>query len=235
MKIKILQKTTHVGFDWHDSFSLTEYITKKSAKEGDFDITGLNPTLLIADDIFNKLNGIGFDSEDSEGNREEERIKENYIPSFQEIVKILSNKERWTLSQEASDYISASIYYEDGSVTCSCNTCGFDDTSHYEVIDIPDEQVRYAALEEIYAAFKGAYTIQRIYDEPFKTYEEAKAALEKIPAERENYSTGRYIQIISSKYMENEHFKFFFSNNMKMKQAEEANPGKFYLRACEIA
>lgn len=231
-----IKKETHLGFDWHDAHVLTGYIPKNKAEEGDFDITGLNPTLLIADDIIDKLkNGVGYTSEDAEGNVEEEKITESYIPSFQEMVEILSEKKRWELPEEASNCISAFISYDDGAVKCSTNTCGYDSTSYYDVFEVSDEQVRYLAIEEIYAPYKGAYTIQRIYDNPFTSYKEAKAALDKIPAVRERYDTGRVVLIASTENIKEDHFKNWFSNNMKLKQAEEADPGKFYLSVREIA
>ncbi|MBO4847255.1 MAG: hypothetical protein J5525_13300 [Lachnospiraceae bacterium] len=238
--MKIIEKTIIQGMDWHDMCILIDYINRhntttvlsepiKNANEPNFDITGLSPDLLIADDIYNILNDMGIETSSIDGIVEKESIPKEKIPRFQEIVTCLSEKREWTLDNDVYDYSAEICFKDDGAISLCTNTNGFQYNTSYRVKDIPDKDVLYLALEEIYAPYKGAYTIQRIYEKPFKTYKEAKEALDRIPDSREGYDTAKVVQIASVADTESRNFDTWFKANMKMKAYEEQNPGTFLL------
>ena len=228
--MKYIEKRSLVGMDWHDSRDYTTYIGKKSDPD-DLDITGLNPTLLIADDILKEMEGFGYTVTDcTDTILEKYGIEEGNIPSFQNLVEILQNKKNWKYEDEHGLFFSI-VFDGNSFVRVLTDISGYGSDINYRVMRTPDNEVRYLALEEIYAPYKGAYTIQRIYDEPFLSMAEAKEAIKKIPSKREGYSTARVVQIASLAQIESDHFKKWFSNNQKMKKAEQEEPGRFLLTA----
>lgn len=168
--MKIIEKSIFRGFDWHDSFILTQYLSGKNG----YDVSDEDCMDLIARDVGGMLS------------------ERNY-PSWENLTANIRNGISFKDSQkyEAGHFECS---FENGEVKVSTDTGGFDYDVEYFVIDI--KEPRYVAVEEFYAPFKGAYTIQRTYWPPFKAYEEAERALKKTLAHPEYYRTGKLVLIL---------------------------------------
>ena len=198
-KLKIVERAIFRGIDWHDKYFLTQYLHGEKG----YDVTGEDCMAIIANAV-------------------KEQLSETQFPSLKAMIDNIRNGISFVERYEDSNgYVEVAL--EDGIVRVDSDSSGFSHNEDYHVIDI-DNPV-YVAVEEFYAPFKGAFTIQRTYWPPFGTYEEAEKALEKIPKRPSHFKTGKVVLIFDrSDFEPNGHSEHWLKVNLQDVELRKENP-----------
>lgn len=200
--IKVLTVDSFEGMDWHDQFDTRRYLrigNSTDELQNALDISGI-PTETIAqaimDNMLDALNSLGH-SYEQDGKTVEYKFaytldKDALLKSIVDSLHNLPAPEISLVDNESG--ICASIRFKPNKISCYCDLVQYEYNLHWRISTINNPL--YFAIEEFYAPAKGAFTVERTYTMPFKTYEEAYQAMLKIPATRPDYRTGRSVQIM---------------------------------------
>ncbi len=175
MKKTFINIETYSGMDWHDKKARSKYLSEN----GSYEIT--NPDKVILDYVISFFDSLRNDDEEFDilpSTKEiEEAIKEN--------KKVAAYQGKYTFIDEEDGektYYHASVEYIPDRKEIHCEyACG--QITHNEwinVIEIEESDVRYIVAENFLCPNKGVPSIERFYDYPVKTQEEAQNLFKKM-------------------------------------------------------
>ncbi len=224
--MKTILKTVFSGYDWHDMCDMSQFLTFYGSEN-----LGDHADDILIKDIYEELKNLGYENTYYEGEKlvTKAEMLPN-LPAFDVVRENILNKKAFSCKDMDSP-VTADILFKDkgADVKISANMCGYQYSVSYMINDI--ETPMYMAVEEFLAPFKGAFTIQRTYEEPTRSKKIAKEALTRIPDKREGYNTHKYIAVFDKNTGIN---KEWLETNLKAAQAMRLGI-KFDVRANVMA
>lgn len=185
--MKVLEARTTAGMDWHDTYVKYDFLTQDES----YNIS--DPDKAIAEYVFKEIKAL----DEFLTKFEDAQL---VLPSVDEILKCLTDedveislgvkplldKDGNPAFSEYDEYIyEYSVEFDGKKLYFEYKFGQSTSTTEFAVKEIPDENVRYIACENILVPFRGVPSIQRFYTAPVKDLEDAKEILENIQTREE--------------------------------------------------